>query len=59
MQERTCFKCKHYELCYMRKDVHDTLVGSNHINIDGEGAPGRWADIFEALARACMQYKEG
>jgi len=28
------------------------------LNIDAPEHPGKWADIFEALGRACMEFQQ-
>lgn len=57
-ETRTCFNCKQFTLCVIRRQVSDGLAETRYINIDGEGAPGRWAGVFEAVARACMAFEE-
>jgi len=34
------------------------MEGTNIINLDSPHYPGKWADIFDALGRACMAYEE-
>jgi len=52
-KKRTCFTCAHFSVCQMRSAIA-YLPWS--FNIDGEAAPGRYVDVFEAIARACLHY---
>ena len=58
-KKRDCYNCKHCPLCFLYRKVFDSIQGVNIINIDNpDSAPGTWKDIFTALARACLEYKE-
>jgi len=56
--KRTCFECTHYILCSIRHGVTEALQQTRYINIDGPSTPGKWVDIFEAVARACEAFEE-
>lgn len=56
-KQRDCFKCIHYRICSLRWDIDDFLKKSSGIlNINGDGAPGTTTGIYEALARACIEF---
>lgn len=55
-EPRSCFSCKEFRLCYMRHRVMDATQRFD-FNIDGDEAPGRWIEIFEAVGRACLLYQ--
>lgn len=54
--KRDCFTCGHYRLCFLRHRIDKALEMNRLLNIDGDDAPGRMIDIFEAVGRACMVY---
>ena len=55
-KDRTCFNCKHFRLCYLRRMVDDAMRLAP-INIDGDAAPCKYLDIFSTLAKLCLEYK--
>lgn len=55
MEERTCFNCAHYDLCYRRRKMEE--VATSGINIDGEELQGTRSGLFRTLAGACLDYK--
>jgi hypothetical protein len=56
MAERTCFYCLHSQVCFIKKSVTEETA---HIkfNIDGDAAPGKWVDIFKAIAESCLEFR--
>jgi len=56
--ERTCFECINFSLCFLKRKIEDATIGVAILNIDGDATPGRWEDIFKALANACIVFKE-
>ena len=52
--ERACFNCDKQNVCYKYKGVYDAT--NVHFNLDSNDAPGRWIDIFEAVAKACLLF---
>lgn len=60
MTERTCWNCEESRLCFLKRRLDELIsTGINMLNIDGDVAPGRCHhDLFIALARSCMLYKE-
>ena len=56
-KERTCFNCTGFDMCYLRHKFSDATFGAQ-LNIDGDSTPGRWIDIFKALANCCPLYYE-
>lgn len=58
-QKRDCFKCAHYRICFLLREFDDFLKKSSGIlNINGDGAPGNINGIYEALARACIEFMQ-
>lgn len=57
--KRGCYSCEHQVLCVLQNNLHSEIT--DHIrmlNIDGDGAPGRYDAIWEAVGSACMMYRE-
>lgn len=59
MPERTCYTCKHYRLCFLKRKIDDALSGAgNMYNIDDlDAAPKGYLDLFDTLAKMCLEYK--
>lgn len=55
--QRSCFNCKHFKLCFMRRRIFKATMGVDMFNIDGDAAPKQWTDIIHAVGQACMEYK--
>lgn len=58
-QDRTCYTCKHFRLCFLRRRVDDALTeGGGMLNIDDKlAAPKGYTDLFNTLAKMCLAYK--
>jgi len=54
-EKRSCFTCKHHDLCYLRRNVHDAMIPSASWMFDPAGQ-STWTSIFDTLAQACNQY---
>jgi hypothetical protein len=53
---RICFACIHMSVC----SLANHLTGNNRtvrFNIDGDAAPGKYIDVFKAIANACLDFK--
>jgi len=53
---RSCYYCEYFALCGCRQKVEEALK-KIHINIDGDSSPGKMPDIYNAVGRACLDYK--
>lgn len=53
--KRGCFNCKNCNVCFVFRDVQDTMKGMR-INIDGNAAPGKYSDVFHAIGNCCLNY---
>lgn len=59
MKERNCFNCEHHRLCFLYQKISDALSGVYMLNINNpDTSPGNTMDIIDALAKACIEYKE-
>ena len=56
LKERSCFLCKHFKVCFVRNVVTEA-TSKVKMNIDGDAAPGKFADIFNAIGNCCLDYK--
>jgi hypothetical protein len=54
--DRSCYTCRAFILCYLRHRVWDAIQAPGMLNIDSNDAPGKVADILFALGNACMMY---
>jgi len=57
VSEISCFECKNFQLCFLRRKMEDLARSSNMINIDGTKKPGKYVDLFKTLASMCLEYK--
>lgn len=57
MRKRTCFECTHFSLCFLFRRVEQAVSGVLILNIDGNDAPGKLMDIYEALGSACLKFE--
>ncbi len=55
-RKRSCFSCKHRIVCIIFSIVCDNTA-KVRMNIDGNDAPGKWNDIFDAIANCCLEYE--
>lgn len=55
-EERTCYTCKDFRLCFLRRRVDEALIGAGILNIDSNDAPKNYVDIFDTLAKMCLAY---
>jgi hypothetical protein len=54
---RNCFNCPKHIMCGLYHTVKDAqLKWGNVLNIDGDAAPGKYNDIFIALANDCLEF---
>lgn len=57
MKKRTCFTCRHFLLCFLRRKIEDAVSGARMLNIDTNDAPKRYIDLFDTLGKMCLEYK--
>lgn len=57
IDDRNCYNCEHYRLCFLRHRIDDSISGTGMLNIDGDAAPRGFNAVFEALAMACMEFR--
>ena len=55
-QDRSCFHCRNFELCFLRHRMNETLNVAGMINIDSEKAPAKLTDVYFAVGNACFQF---
>lgn len=55
--KRSCFLCKHSRMCIIFRNIYDN-TGEVRMNIDGDAAPGKWSDIFDAVGNCCLEYEK-
>ncbi|MEW6213335.1 MAG: hypothetical protein AB1631_33885 [Acidobacteriota bacterium] len=56
-KERSCYRCKNFRLCFLRRRIDEVVLHAAILNIDGTGAPAGVTDIFIMLAHACTEFK--
>jgi len=52
-EKRSCFICKHQDLCHVRRCIHEAILTSPWMF---EDTPRPWVEILDTLAEACNQY---
>jgi len=57
MEKRTCFNCKNKGLCFVFRDIINA-TNKFEVNIDGDAAPGKWIEIFDAVGNCCLKFSK-
>ena len=54
----SCWNCAHLSICFLRKSGEEALeTGSYFLSREGRESPNSRCAIFDALGRACQEYK--
>ena len=58
-ENRSCFTCAHFGLCWLRIEIQRVLLRGElrMINIDSDDAPAKFADMLLTLGNACLYFK--
>lgn len=56
-KKRSCFTCKNFPICHVRIAV-TSASKEIEINIDGDAAPGKWVEVFDAIGNCCLKYEK-
>ena len=55
-EKRSCFTCINRKVCFVFRDIMNTTK-EIEVNIDGDAAPGKWTQVFDAMGNCCLNYK--
>lgn len=57
---KSCYSCKNYLLCFLRRGIEDQLSnGMGMLNTVSHDQDHSYQDVYIALAGACDKYEEG
>lgn len=56
-ENKNCFNCENYELCFLRHKIDGALEYNNILNINDSNYSGKFTDIFNAIGNCCLKYK--
>lgn len=54
-QSRSCFTCKNNNVCFVAREIRQVTTEIS-VNIDGDAAPGKLMQVFEAMGNCCLKY---
>ena len=55
--QRSCFTCKLFSMCITRIKIEEALRYTR-TNIDGDSAPGKYIQVFDATGNCCVNHQE-
>ena len=59
LKPKSCYNCKHHNLCFMRRELDALIQGScGYMNVVGIENEGSFQDLFIAMAGTCSKYEE-
>lgn len=56
-EQRSCFNCNNLSICFVYRDIMNSTKEIG-VNIDGEEAPGKWTEVFNAMGNCCLKFKK-
>lgn len=54
-EKRSCFNCKNRAICFVFREIMNASKEIG-VNIDGDAAPGKWTDVFDAMGNCCLKF---
>jgi len=57
MEEKSCFNCKNYQLCFLRHRIDKALECNGILNINNPDHEGSFIDVYSAIGKCCQKYE--
>ena len=55
--KRSCFNCKNRAICFVFREIMN-VSKEMEVNIDGNAAPGKWSEVFDAMGNCCLKFSK-